>query len=171
MRISRDVAERTAKLMTEKKELQLTKMKDIFGEKIRNLKIKTVPEVVMQTFKNHPNYVNKSTYINIYGVGFNNDTVWVKEFPYTGNNSLQITEEMGAKSLLKEFNEIETLKKEIKDLKKEIEVALYNTLKTYNRVSEVFPEAFKHLPKLNKNSSAIVVNLDHLRKQFQQVSN
>ena len=125
----------------------------------------------MEAFKKYPNWLIKSSYVNLYGIGFNNDTIWVKEFPSTGNVNLQLTEEMGAKQLLKEFNEIEALKKEIKDLKKEIEVALYYTLKTYNRVSEVFPEAYNHLPKLNKDSTAIVINLDHLRRQFQQVSN
>jgi hypothetical protein len=70
------------------------------------------------------------------------------------------------KELLKQFNKIQTLEKEIKDLKLEIETALYSTLRTYKRVEESFPEALEFLPPMNNNKTALVVNLSSLRDKI-----
>ena len=166
MRITKDVAEETAEKMTAKKSLELLEMRNSFSEKVRNLIVKKIPKEIMQAFEKHPNYINSIGYIYLYGVGFNGDCIKFKKLPYTNNNRFEINSEMGATELLKEFNKIESLEKEIKDLKLEIETALYSTLRTYKRVEESFPEALEFLPQPNNNKTALVVNLSSLRKKI-----
>jgi hypothetical protein len=166
MRITKDVAESTAEKMTAKKSLELLEMRNLFSEKIRNLILKQVPKEIIEAFEKHPNYINSIGYVYLYGIGFNGNSVKFTKVPYMGDNRFEIKSEMGATELLKQFNKIEALEKEIKDLKLEIETALYSTLKTYKRVQESFPEALQYLPKLNNDKTALVVNLSSLRDKI-----
>jgi hypothetical protein len=166
MRITKDVAESTAEKMTAKKSLELLEMRNLFSEKIRNLILKQVPKEIIEAFEKHPNYINSIGYVYLYGVGFNGESVKFKKLPYTGNNRFEIKSEMGANELLKQFNKIEVLEKEVKDLKLEIETALYSTLRIYKRIEESFPEALEFLPPINNNKTALVVNLSSLREKI-----
>ena len=166
MRITKDVAEETAKKMISKKTLELKKMKSDFSDKIRKVKVKEIPKQVIETYEFHPNYFNKIGIVYLRGLGFNNDPISVQNYPYDNNYYLELTEKNGVSILLIEFNKIKSLEKEIKDLKLEIETALYSTLRTYKRVEESFPEALEFLPPINNNKTALVVNLSSLRDKI-----
>jgi hypothetical protein len=166
MRITKEQAERTAKLMTEKKSMQLRQMNLSFSAKIRELKANETPKEVLEVYEKYPNYFNRTTSVYLRGVGFNTDYVNIVSIPYKNDSYFEITKEMGATELLKEFNKIQQLDKDIQSLRLEIETALYSTLKTYKRVQESFPEALQYLPKLNNDKTALVVNLSSLRDKI-----
>jgi hypothetical protein len=168
MRITKDVAEETAKKMISKKSLELKKLSSDFSDKIRKMKVKQIPKNVIETYEYFPDYFNACFSVYLKGVGFNNDCIKVQKYPYNGNYYLELNSNTSVVSneLLKQFNKIKSLEKEIKDLKLEIETALYSTLRTYKRVEESFPEALEFLPPMNNNKTALVVNLSSLRDKI-----
>lgn len=162
MRITKQIAENIAEKLTEKKvknlEDQKQKIKDLVTELIRE---KTPNEVVLLS-KKQPSFFTITDIFRFDTEDFKWEYFQSNEKFPTTENHYEITKEEN-KKLFNLLQKREKIKNEIRQLRKEIEQALIN-LKTFKRVETEFPEAFKFLPK--NGSTALVVNVDHIRKQL-----
>lgn len=122
----------------------------------------TVPEEVKTLFEKYPSYFDSRKEFQLQGNGFNWQYVnTLKEVPCS-----KITyspEPKEAEKLLKLLNIEDVKRNELKKLRSEIEVAL-NSLRTFKRINESFPEASKYLSI--KTSTALVVNLSEIREKL-----
>ena len=168
-RITKQIAEDTAKAMTAEKANEVKKLKGEFKEAVRQVALLRVPEAVkaFHSEKEFEPYVNMQSYFNLCGHGFEYKGVYVEDIPWNCDpNRLDLSLEEG-KLLWDMEKAYENADKKTKELKSQIFVALYETLKTYKKVEEHFPEAFVHLPKLS-TSTALSINLDALRQKIAQ---
>jgi hypothetical protein len=167
MRITKQIANDVAlKLLEKKREVLKEKEKNI-SFRLRHMVEKHIPICVLDLSKKEPNYFTWSDNVSINGNGFNYKHFDLdKEVPSKHRfNTLFEPNETEAKELSSLINMFEKEKEEIKNLQKEIEITLFN-LRTYNKVSENFPEALPFLPK-GQNTS-LSLNLSDLRNKLKQ---
>lgn len=169
-RITKQIAEDTAKAMTAEKANEVKKLKGEFKEAVRQVALLRVPEAVkaFHAEKEFEPYVNMQSYFSLCGHGFEYKGVYVEDIPWNcgQGNRLDLSKEEG-KLLWDMEKAYKNADKKTKELESQIFVALYETLKTYKKVEEHFPEAYQHLPKLS-GVTALSINLDALRQKIAQ---
>ena len=165
MRITKQIASDVAFKMLTKKREQLKSKKVSISEKLEHMILKTIPMGILDFSKKHPDYFKWADDVSINGNGFN-----YKHFDLN-KNVVSISRyrvafepnEQEAKELSNLINSYEKQEKELKELQNEIEITVFN-LRTYNKVSENFPEALPYLPK-GENTS-LTINLSDLRQKL-----
>jgi uncharacterized phage infection (PIP) family protein YhgE len=160
MRITKEIASQVAAKLLSLKYKELAELRKDFSDTVREMYMQTVPDDVIKCFKKHPIYFGYSqgNSITLYGNGFNHEHIHVERIPSNGKMLTPSKEQ--ADTLQKLQNKIKDLDKAAKELRKSIEVALYN-LRTYEKVKTVFPEAYEFLPEAN---TAIAINVDSIRE-------
>ena len=162
-RITKDIAHEVARKLTSKKTEEINKIEKELQLKLEGFLLEKVPKEIMDLFKKHPNYFEKTSSFRISGNGFNYEYLQTKNsIPYCGNNSFTPTAEQ-AKPLMELNNKITDLKKKKSELFREIQNLLYN-LRTYSKVISEFPEAEPFLPKTITNK--LIVNISDIRNQL-----
>lgn len=122
----------------------------------------TIPEEVKNLFEKYPSYFVSRKEFQLQGNGFNWQYVnALKEVPYS--NRTYSPEPKEAEKLLKLLNIEDEKRIELIKLRSEIEIAL-NSLRTFKRINESFPEASKYLQI--KTSTALAVNLSEIREKL-----
>lgn len=122
----------------------------------------TVPDEVKNLFEKYPSYFDSSKEFQLQGNGFNWQYVQtLKEVPYSKRTYSPDPKE--AEKLLKLLNTEDCKRAELKKLRSEIEIAL-NSLRTFKRINESFPEASQYLTI--KTSTALAVNLSEIREKL-----
>jgi len=161
-RITKEIAYQVAKKLTEEKQKEIDLLNKSMGELVYSVVLKTIPEEVITCYNKHKTYFDTNSSVRFNGNGFN--------FQYFNMpKSLPLPDRMispndeDSKGILAQFNNIQNKDKELKLLRKEIEVALFN-LRTYNQVEKEFPEAFPHLPK--PPNTALIVNIKSIREKL-----
>jgi hypothetical protein len=171
-RITKQIAEDTAKAMTAEKAKEAAALKLKFQQAVMNIAWERVPQEVQNLYAsnitNHKNYIVTRREFQLIGYGFDYKWVYVPEpIPFRDcENVVKLSKEEG--DLLWQLEKTyKTAEKVVSELKLEIQVTLCDTLRTYKKVEEHFPEAFVHLPKLS-TSTALSINLDALRQKIAQ---
>jgi hypothetical protein len=169
-RITKQIAENTAKAMTEVKAKEAAALKLKFQQAVANIAWDRVPQQIQNiyasTIDHHKNYIVTRREFQLIGYGFDYKWVYIPEsIPFKDcENVLKLSKEEGELlwDLEKSYKKAE---KVVNELKLEIQVTLCDTLRTYKKVQEHFPEAFEYLPKLS-TSTALSINLDALRQKI-----
>ena len=165
MRITKSIAKDVAIKLVAKKEEILKSKKETISSILYEMVLKTIPKEVLDTQEKHSHFFTYAKEVSINGNGFDFKYFELKQKIVSKNRYNIIFEPtpQQAKVLSKLINEYETEKQSIQSLRNKIEIALFN-LRTYNKVSENFPEALTFLPKLQNTS--IAVNFSDIRKQL-----
>ena len=122
----------------------------------------TIPEEVKTLFEKYPSYFESRKDFQLQGNGFNWQYVnTLKEVPCAKRTYSPEPKE--AEKLLKLLTVEESKRFELEKLRSEIEIAL-NSLRTFKRINESFPEASKYLSL--KTSTALAVNLSEIREKL-----
>jgi hypothetical protein len=119
----------------------------------------------LEVFQEHPNYFKTQSCAQLHGNGFNWESIYFgMSLPYC--SSIFTPTPQDAKELIVLYNEVEDLKRDYRDLVREIENALYS-LRTFNRIKTEFPEAVPFLPI--EGSTSLTVNLSGIRSKLQAI--
>lgn len=167
-RITKQIAEDVSKAMTVEKVKEVELLKARFKAAVTRVALKRVPNVVQGLFVETElkPYFNTRNYFALKDQGFHLTGVYAdQDIPWHGgSNVLELSQEEG--TFLWNFEkEYKTADLKVQELREEIEVTLYHTLRTYKKVQDHFPEAFEHLPKLS-GVTALSINLDALRQKI-----
>jgi len=148
-RITKEIAENVTKeLLAKKVEKKHELLKEI-GEITRQELILSVPPKVMELFNQKEEKIFFKTESNIYLTDFSKLGVYFSPIPKSdGNYYYKFTNEETRKKVDVLYKKYIALEKQIEQLKEEIKHSLL-ALKTFKRIEEQFPEAFKFLPKDN----------------------
>jgi hypothetical protein len=162
-RITKTIAEQVAKKLTEKKSNEIKELRLQLKQKATEIKLANTPVVIMDLFKEYPDFFNEKSgeYINGPGLNRYSSFSYTEEMPGI-NEGLQITAEE-AEQIIEIDDKIKDLTAAINKVRTDIEVALLS-LRTYNNIEKEFPEAFAHLPE--RTSMALAINLADVRKQI-----
>lgn len=165
MRITKDAAKSVAKKLTEKKRIQLEKIKSEISETGYKVLKGQTPPAILGLYAKHPAYFKKINNINVTGKGLNHQQIYLsKNLPCTETYSKTVlVDDENAAILSDLFNKKEALHTEIEKLEQEIEQALLS-LVTYAKISQEFKEAVPFLPFKEKNE--LVVNIQDIRKKL-----
>jgi len=164
-RITKDLAERTALKLTEKKLLAINMVKEELSKLLFDYQYESLPEQIKDCFKAHPDYFNKSSSFRPLGEGLNfSYHNIISELPYSKNANVVLNKEQ-ANRVSKLIAKKETMSQKYRQLNIEIESTLF-ALRTYKNVEREFPEAFVLLPELSTNTS-VMINVSSIRSQLQ----
>lgn len=167
-RITKQIAEDTAKAMTAEKVKEAELLKARFKAAVTRVALKRVPEAIQALYRENEfkPYLISRNYFSLHGHGFSYRGVYAdQDIPWHGgSNVLELSQEEGT-ALWNFEKEYKTADLKVQELREEIEVTLYHTLRTYKKVQDHFPEAFVHLPKLS-GVTALSINLDALRQKI-----
>lgn len=160
--ITKQIAYDVALLLCVKKEKEVKKSSNILKDFFTDFYEKQLPKSVLEGFKINPDYYKKADYISVVGTGLNwNSIDFNKKLPIKENN-VAIDEKTAAKLVVMMNKKSEDLKG-YNALMTEIQNALLN-LRTYKKIEENFPEAFKLLPE--KISTKLSINLSEIRSKI-----
>lgn len=153
-RITKAISEDVAKQLLSSKLEEIGVLKKELKAKGTEIKLRTIPKDVLKAYNSNKSYfrTTNSEYAN--GVGLDRWFSISFETLPCNSQAIQLTDEE-AEFLLILTDKISDKTKEYKNLKIQIETALFN-LRTYNNVEKEFPEAFKLLPKLSVNTSLMI---------------
>lgn len=164
-RITKKIAEDVARKLVAPKKEKLEQRKQEFEKNITEICWNKVPIEISTEFLRHPEFFRTTSTFKPSGNGWNFQTLHLSEnLPNKYGNSFCF--EMDVKTsnaLLKEYNRNKDQKEEIEELQRDLENILFN-LRTYKAVTENFPEAAEHLPKIVNNS--IALNLSDIRNRI-----
>jgi len=163
-RITKQIAEEVAKKLVAKKRETLKLRTKEFSEKITKICHEKVPFEVLVVFEKHPNYFHQTSTFKPSGNGWNFQNLNLSHSlpSQAGYFSFEMEVET-SNELLKEFNKNKDEQKQIDELQRDLVNTLLN-LKTYKSVTENFPEAVEHLPKIVNNTVAL--NLSDIRNRI-----
>lgn len=160
--ITKTIAKAVATKLVEKQSQKVQDLKIELGNYFTNEYQNTLPRVVLEGFKNHPNFFNTCKSFSMTGHGFNWETITAnKSLPCT--SSSKTFDETVLRELRKKYDAVKDAKKLVETLIFEIETALLN-LKTYSKINANFPEATPFLPI--KTDTALMVNVDNIRNKL-----
>lgn len=129
----------------------------------------SIPTEVINCYKKHPDWFERTGYIDFEGNGFRRESVTVVgEYVIANNNGharLSTTPEIAAE-IKKAKTEWENAKDESEKLLQETYNALL-ALGTYKKIEEHFPQAAPFLPVTGPKMMALIPNLDGLKKKLQ----
>lgn len=167
-RITKSIAEHVATQMVKEKRQKAEDLEFRFNEKIRDLYMSRLPEIVTKAIQTHKEWICFSHRININGNGFSYLQIRVDApvpiKPCNSNAQFTPAGEDESRELQLEYNASLKAITEVVDLKEKIEVALYS-LKTYKNVERDFPEAAKFLPQ-GGSTTLPAVNLNSIRQEL-----
>lgn len=124
----------------------------------------TIPEEIKTLFEKHPSYFTSRKEFQLQGNGFSWQYIeTLKEVPFSKRTHSPEPKE--AEKLLKLLNTEDEKRNELRKLRTEIELAL-NSLRTFKRINESFPEANKYLIIKTKTSIAVTLNLSEIREKL-----
>jgi hypothetical protein len=151
MRITKAIAEETAKKMVASKQEALgVKVKEL-STFTQNYLFEKVPNDVKECFKSNPKFIKTDQSFRFTGLGFNHE--WIStlmEIPSTTQYiGLDQEDSFFAEKAIKMSNAIDKQKDRIKNLKAHIESALLS-FGTVKKASEMFSECAEFLPKDEK---------------------
>ncbi|MDR6844478.1 hypothetical protein [Flavobacterium granuli] len=163
-KITKQIAELTAKKLVKPKKEKIDIQKKELKEEVEKLLLKQIPTDVLTFYKKYPNYTDTSASVEISGNGWNFQRVLLnKELPSPNKNKHQLLPDVeNASILLKLFNEIKDAEKSVEKLEADLSITIF-ALRTYKSVEENFPEAFDLLPKIVNNS--LQINLSDIRNR------
>lgn len=162
--VTKEIAKEIAKILTAKKADKVEKMEKSFSNKVLAAYNKSLPQSIRAAFKSHPQYFRGGSYINLSGNGWSHRQVSLGDRVVHPKDGAYWSPQAEVNQMLTKLDyEIQDAKKEIATLVTEIESALLS-LRTYKRIEEKFPEAFKVIPE--KVSTALIVNLDEVRAKL-----
>lgn len=167
MRITKDKASLVADRMTIKHNDVINEKKRLLNEYVGNLAVSKIPEAVKQMFKEYPEWVRSESTIRLKHYLLNNYNYrnhYINVEIPCNDECCYVISDKEAEKVVKMVDEIESLRKERKQLKEEIEITVYN-IRTYKRCETDFPEAFKWLP-LEKPTTEISIKIDDIRKKL-----
>lgn len=164
-RITKQIAENVAYKLVMPKKTKLKERNIEFSKKITELCWDRVPVEIITLFKTHPSYFRTASIFRPTGNGWNSQYLDLfEEVPsIRGNNFYFEMEIKTSNALLKEYNRNKDQKEQIEELQRDLVNTLLN-LKTYKAVTENFPEAAEHLPKIVNNTVAL--NLSDIRNRI-----
>lgn len=164
-RITKQIAEEVAKKLVAPKKEKLKARNKEFSMNITELCLSRIPAEILDCYYENRSYFNTTHYFRPTGNGWQMQHLDLsEELPSPNGNSFSF--EMDVKTsnaLLKEFNRNKDQKEQIEELQRDLENILFN-LRTYKAVTENFPEAAEHLPKIVNNS--IALNLSDIRNRI-----
>jgi hypothetical protein len=151
MRITKAIAEATAKKMVASKQESLNvKVKEL-STLTQNYLLEKVPNDVKECFKENPKFIKTDQSFRFTGIGFNHE--WISTLTPIPSTTqyLNINQEDSffAEKAIKMSNAIDKQKEEIKNLRAHIENALLS-FGTIKKASEMFSECAEFLPKDEK---------------------
>jgi len=164
-RITKQIAEDVAIKLLAKKYSEIKTLKEELSDKVKAAYDKTIPEDVVELSIKYPSFFEFRSYVRINGNGWNwqNIDLSTRVISKTNNSAVFEPEVELANGLKKLHNKITDKETEVRNLRSETENTLYS-LRTYAKVSEVFPEAVVFLPK-HENTS-LIVNVNELREKL-----
>lgn len=165
MKISKQLAEDLAKMLTLKKDKAIEKAKKGLTDFAEKIYLKSIPKEVMAMFEKYPSYIKKTNYLYISGKGLNHESVYLsKSFPSKESVAFQPTEKE-CDNFRRLIDNSENLRNKKRELINQTEAALI-TLSTSKRVSEQFPELMDYLNKLDNGKLTPVANIEELKKEL-----
>ena len=164
-RITKQIAELTAKSLVKEKKEKIKEKTVAFKEKVESLLLEQTPREVLNLFVKHPNYITTCNSVQISGNGWDFQTIVLnRSLPSDNNYRIQFVPDVEtAAILLTKYKEIEESRKEVRELELDLSNAIFN-LRTYKSVEENFPEAFLLLPKIVNHS--LQINLSDIRNRI-----
>lgn len=163
-KISKDCAYKLAEFLTEKKKEAIQVLDKELSAVATKIYESLLPKGVIDFFKKHPEWVDKTKYFRLVGNGFDHESIYLEyEMPYNGSSPQPSAED--AKKLRKMYDKISDMEKELRALQKDISNAVI-ALGTVKKVTEVFPESTEFLEKYYKKFLPAVVNVDSIRKRL-----
>lgn len=160
--ITKTQAEEAAVKLTATQQKEYDKARKETQTCFTELYLATIPEEVKSLFEKYPSYFVSRKEFQLHGNGFNWQHVnTLKEVPCA--KRAYSPEPKEAEKLLKLLNIEAEKRSELEKLRSEIEIAL-NSLRTFKRIKESFPEASKYLSI--KTSTALAVNLSEIREKL-----
>jgi hypothetical protein len=167
-RITKTIAENVAEKMVATR-IEAAKLKEnIFLELLYDKVKYEIPKDVLSFYEKHQNYFKNGSEVRVSGNGFDYQYFCLdKKLPRKDNYGRieYFPSQKDAKELLSYMDAYQLVYKEAKELRKEIEVTLFN-LRTYKSVQENFPEASEYLPKIQ--TTALALNISDLRNKINQ---
>lgn len=162
MRITKEIAYNVALGLTNKSKKACEKLETEFQLAVVCAYDQQIPDLVKSTFKKFPEWFARTDYITLRGHGFNHESVFLKKQAICNNGSnsafLAMDDEIGSALQMKR-NAHAKARKKYSELLNETAQTLMD-LRTYKRISEVFPSAMPFLPK--EMSTSLIVNIDSL---------
>lgn len=162
MRITKEIAHNAALRLTSKSKKACDKLEMEFELAVVCAYDQQIPGIVKSTFNKFPEWFARTNYIMLRGHGFNHESVFLKKQAICNNGNdgafLKMDKEIG-NALQMKRNAHAKARKEYNELLDETAQALMN-LRTYKRISEVFPAAMVFLP--TEMSTSLIVNIDSL---------
>lgn len=158
--INKSIAHEVAVKLTAKKLEAIETLEKDLETTFTEIYKSSVPEKVLEVFELHPEYFDKRRDFQLTDKGCNYEYVHtVKDMP--AKTRIFNPTEGQAKVLLKAYGIIQTKKKERNKLIQDVEVIL-NSLRSYKKIIELFPEAAPFLPE--KITTALAVNISDIQK-------
>lgn len=161
MRITKSAANSVAIKLTEKKTIQLKKIKSEISDIGYAVLKGQIPKKILDLYGTNSGYFKTISSVHVTGKGLNNQPInFSKNLPSTDTYRKTIlVDDKNALELSTRFNQIEKLGNEIEKLQLEIEAALLS-LCTYAKITSEFKEAIPFLPFKEKNE--LVVNIKEI---------
>lgn len=170
MRITKYMAEEASKQLVKKKKEELDKKQSLLFKSLYEYLKPKCNKDALKLLKDESTkglICSTSSVRIVSGCGFSYDYIYLSEsLPHWNGNTFQIEfESKDPKGIefYSLFNEVTSLKSDVKKLEQDITTALVN-LKTLKRVSVEFPEALEFLPK--SETTAICVNIKPIREKL-----
>lgn len=160
--ITKEIAERVAIKLLEKKKQVWTEATEKKVAFITDVATRRVPKDIALAFEKYPMYIETYGYFNVRGQGISGaPCVNLKKSIPSSTNYLELNAKESEKFLKLKYEEVDA-KSKYENLLSEVKTALINC-KTYNRVKELFPEAYEHLPAKYPPPA---LNLTEVRKKI-----
>lgn len=167
MRITKEMAHICASKMTEHYNVSIKEEREILSSIVDKLHKENIPKGVFDFFLKHgDDYISTTKIARLFGRGLNGE--WVNfstALPSRNRDiaSLQLND-IDAGKIVDGFSKIRKHETNRNELKKSIEVALFN-LRTLKNVTKELPEALEFLPKENVNTT-LEINISDIRNQL-----
>ena len=168
MKITKTKSEEISFFLTKSKKDQLSELELKLSEKVKEVYDNSIPKEIRELQKKHPNYFQMTSYCSLYGNGFSGQRVSLgKESSiYKQNNgsSLDLNPAEG-EILIKLYNEFNDAKKELKNIRIELEKIIL-MLGTKLKVLKEFPEAESCFKDSNSNCTDVSICVSDIRKKI-----
>lgn len=163
--ITKEIARSVSFKMTEIKREELKIIDKTISEAVYLIMKSKIPKNIFEFYQENIGYFKKFDSVNFIGNGLNHEYFsFSPDLPTTNEcrNTVSLDEKQALK-IIELYNKRNKLRKEIDCLSYEIQTALLS-LRTYNKCSTEFKEAYIFLPK--KVTQELIVNIDKIRAKL-----
>lgn len=164
MRITKQMASDVAKQLCAEKQNQIDGLKKQQADYVTALYLSWLPQDIKDAFAKHQSFFRKTSSFYLSGHGLSHDYFNLSGQQPDGTLINQKFSAEQAKVIVDYGNKISDLQKNVRELQRGIEVALFS-LTTYKNVERGFPEAFKLLPA-DKAVTGLMINVKDIRCQL-----